>query len=260
MAQVTVELGNLLEMTDFELFDFDYQMDDPQFKSEIEEAVTEFYWDYEIGQETPDMFKRKFIARWKRIIGYYNELYNTTLLAYDPLMNYSISEALDELSNTSNTQDTTANTNSNGTTNINGTLSVDQTTSNDNTRTDNTQQDTDSNEMMSDYPQQPIAGGDFLNGERDTTSSTTNTGTVNDNGTSTVTGTDTTDSTTTSGDTSDTTANVTDNGSVDRSYTKTIEGLTGTSYQELIQKERQNIMRLTGSIINEMKPCFILVY
>ena len=44
------------------------------------------------------------------------------------------------------------------------------------------------------------------------------------------------------------------------SYEKTVEGLTGTSYQELISKERANILRIVGMVVAEMKPCFILVY
>ena len=284
MAQVTVELGRLLDRTDFELFDFDYTFNDQAFKAELEQAVIDFYYDYEIGQETPDMFKRKFKARWNRIITYYNDLYNTTLLTYNPLTNYSMDEALDQLSTINNTQDTTSNTTNSGTTGVTGSDTSDQTitadstrtddltNTSDSTRTDNTTQDTDSNEMVSDYPQQPIAGGDYLNGERDTTSSTKNTGTVENTDTNTQTGTvtdsgssttnidNTNTSTTNQDDTSDTTANVTNNGTNDMNYTKTIEGITGITYQELIQRERANILRIAGSVINEMKPCFILVY
>lgn len=260
MAQVTVELGNLLDRTDFELFDFDYTFNDLAFKAELEQAVIDFYYDYEIGQETPDMFKRKFKARWKRIITYYNDLYNTTLLTYNPLTNYSIDEALDQLSTINNTQDNTSNTTTDGTITADSTRTDDLTNTNESTRTDNTTQDTDSNEMVSDYPQQPIAGGDYLNGERDTTSSTTNTGTVDNTGTNTQTGTVKDSGSSTSGNVEDTTGNVTTNGTNDTTYTKTLEGITGTTYQELIQKERANILRIAGSVINEMKPCFILVY
>lgn len=284
MAQVTVELGHLVERTDFELFDFEYQFDDPAMKKELEEAILDFYWFYEIGQEVPDRFKHQFKARFKRVIGFYNKLHNTTLLEYNPLINHKLSEALEQLATTSNTQDATSTTNTDGTTNIDGTTSDDQTVTNDNTRTDdlattrdgtrtdNLTTTTTENEKTSDYPQQPIAGGDYANGERDRTSDTSNsgtvdnsetgtqTGTVTDSGSTTSNATGTNSQTSTSEDSSNTTAQVTDNGTNNTSYDKTIEGLTGTSYQELIRLERENIVRMKTALINELKPCFILVY
>src|SRR5690606_22757952 len=112
----------------------------------------------------------------------------------------------------------------------------------DNTRTDNTQSTTDTNSKASDYPQQSIAGGNYLSGEQVTDSTIKNTGTVKDNSNATSSG-----ATQTEG---------TDN----TEYEKTIEGLTGTTYQELIRKERDNMLRITGMVIEELKPCFILVY
>jgi hypothetical protein len=91
MAEVTVELGRLLS-TDFKLFDFTYQFDDTNFKAQLEQQIIDYYYDYEIGFETPDMFKRKFRSRWNRMISYYNKLYNTTLLDYNPLVNNSMKE------------------------------------------------------------------------------------------------------------------------------------------------------------------------
>jgi hypothetical protein len=43
-------------------------------------------------------------------------------------------------------------------------------------------------------------------------------------------------------------------------YTKTIEGITGITYPELIEKHRDSLLRINDRIIEEMKPCFILVY
>src|SRR5690606_6693741 len=120
----------------FELFDFPYQFDDKAFAQELEQAVIDHYWNYEIGQETPDDFKRVFRRRWLQAVSYYNKLHNTTLLEYNPLINYKMNEALEQLSKTSRTEDSTTQANT------------------DNTRTDNTQSTTDTNSKASDYPQQ----------------------------------------------------------------------------------------------------------
>ena len=272
MAQVTVELRKLLQLNNFDLFDFNYQFDDPIFKKQIEQAVIDYYYNYEIGVETPAEFKRRFEAKWLSIIDYYNQLYNTTLLTYNPLINYKLTEALDQLATSNNTQNSVTDTTSNGTTTQEGTDIVDQTTSTDTTRTDNltvnttTTSEGTGNEKTSDYPQQPIAGGDFLEGEKTSTTNTSGNNTTLNTGTQTNSGTGKNDSTTTSKntatneDTSNTTGKLTSNGTNNTTYEKTIEGLTGTSYQELIAKERQNIIRLIPMIISELKSLFILVY
>ena len=296
MAQVTVELRKLLQLNSFELFDFPYQFDDQKFKAQLEQAVIDYYYNYEIGTETPDEFKRRFQAKWLSFIDYYNLLYNTTLLTYNPLTNYKMTEALEQLATSNNTQNSVTDTTSNGSTTQEGTDVLEQTTSTDNTRTDNltSQNDTtrtdnlkavvsnssegSGNEKTSDYPQQPIAGGDFLEGEKTSTTSTSgtnttdntgtqkNSGTTLNTGTQTNAGTGTNNSTTTSDNTSvsediaNTTGRLTSNGTTNTNYEKTIEGLTGTSYQELIAKERQNLIRLIPMIISELKPLFILVY
>ena len=296
MAQVTVELRKLLQLNNFELFDFPYEFDDPKFRAQIEQSVIDYYYNYEIGTETPDEFKRRFQAKWLSFIDYYNLLYNTTLLSYNPLINYKMTEALEQLATSNNTQNSTTDTTSNGTTSQEGTDVLSQTTSTDSTRTDNLTSTNDTtrtdnlksvvsnssegtgNETTSDYPQQAIAGGDFLEGEKtsttttsgtDTTNNTgtqTNSGTTLNTGTQTNAGTGSTDSTTTSDntatseDSANTTGTLTAEGSTNTTYEKTIEGLTGTSYQELIAKERQNLIRLIPMIISELKPLFILVY
>ena len=210
MAQVTVELRNLLK-TGFELFDFDYHFDDKEFKKELEQAVIDYYYFYEIC-DTPDRFKHYFKSRWLRMIGGINELYNTTLLDYNILSNYSITEAMDQLA--VKTQESSTSSDSTG----------------------NTKLSSDSTNKTSDYPQQPIAGGDYLAEENKTKVDSTST--------------DSTKSTekTTTQDENNTT------------YRKTIEGITGTSYPELIAKHRENIINIKQMVIDEMKPCFILVH
>ena len=296
MAQVTVELRKLIQLNNFELFDFPYQFDDQKFRAQLEQSVIDYYYNYEIGTETPDEFKRRFQAKWLSFIDYYNLLYNTTLLTYNPLINYKMTEALEQLATSNNTQNSVTDTTSNGTTTQEGTDVLNQSTSTDSTRTDNLSSQNDTtrtdnlksvvtnssegsgNEKTSDYPQQPIAGGDFLEGEKTSTTSTsgtnttdntgtqTNSGTTLNTGTQTNAGTGTNNSTTTSDNTSvsedsaNTTGTLTSNGTNNTSYEKTIEGLTGTSYQELIAKERQNLIRLIPMIISELKPLFILVY
>ena len=262
LAQVTVELRHLLK-TDFELFDFDYTVDDPQFKKEVEQAIIDTYFFHEING-TPDYFKHSFRTRFLSAISYYNKLYNTTLLEYNPLINYKMSEALEQLSNTTGEQTSVMNEDSNTNTTSTGTTEGEQIRSNTTTgnTTNNLKQQTNEDRKGSNYPQQQITAGNYLSDETLLDSEVTNTGTVNttgsDNGT--------TNDTTTANDNSNQTNERTQTSNQDTtqntnmSYEKTVEGLTGTSYQELISKERANILRIVGMVVAEMKPCFILVY
>lgn len=295
MAQVTMELRDLLT-TNFELFDFDYTFDDLRFKKEIEEAIVLYYEDYEIGFETPDQFKRKFIGRMKRIMPYYNNLHNTTLLAYDPLINSKMTESLDQLAISNNNQIANTNTTADGTTDIIGGTTNNQTTdstglttndlktSNISLTTNDLVNDTtenattDTNTTNSDYPQQLIDERNYLEAEQngltktdrtansndsgtvDTTENGTNTGTVNTTENSTLDGATTTTTDTTSNDTSNSDSSVSNDGETNTSYEKTIEGLTGITYQDLIFKERNNLLRIIDMILAELKTLFLLVY
>ena len=267
-----MELRHLLNLSNFELFDFDYHFDDKQFASELEEHIIDYYYFHEIGQETPDHFKHVFRSRFKRMIGYYNELYNTTLLEYNPLINYSMTEAQEQLRESNTTQDNTeqATAEDSSTTNNTRTDNLvtegENTTTNNSTVTSNSEGTLNTNTKSSDYPQQPIAGGDFLDGEQDTTTATTddntttNTGTVNNEGITTNTGTVQNNGTTAGEGITNVVGQTTSQATDNSNYEKTIEGITGTSYQDLIKKQREGIMRLIPMIIDELKPCFIMVY
>lgn len=255
MAQVTVELRHLLE-TDFELFDFDYTFDDLNFKKQLEEHIINYYYDYEIGQETPDMFKRKFVTRWKRIIPYYNELYNTTLLTYNPLSNYSMTEALKEIQTNTQNQTATQEQSERGNENSSTSMSARGTTSNEDENIISSEDS--SNTKKSDYPQQSITTGSYLSDESITdnlSSSTTNT-------TSTTTSSDSSNASNEmiTSKTVESTNNKQTTDNSNRNYEKTIEGITGVTYQELIKQQRENILRIPDMVVREMKPCFVLVY
>lgn len=298
MAQTTVELRNLLK-TNFELFDFDYQFDDEKMKKDIEESIIDHYYFHEIGQETPDRFKHVFKTRFKKLIGYYNQLHNTTLLSYDPLINYKMTEALERLANTkgehsesSERKDTgshsdnverTVLSNNSQTTNVDGNTETLETT-NSSTDTDTSSDRTlnteeQSSQIGADYPQNDSIGNypseaqetESTGQNTENTSSTQNT---DSSGTTNVTGTSqsteqtsgTQSDKTTESNTGTTTGDQTENrsgvnsGEQTESYEKTIEGLTGRTYQELIQLERENILRIKSMIINELKPCFMMTH
>ena len=195
MATVTMELRHLMQMPNFKLFDFDYEVTDLDFKRDLEDAIINHFYFYEIGLETADRFKHEFETKFKRIMTYYNKLYMTSLLEIDPTLNYKMTETMDD--KTTGARGTKADSTS--------TTAADRT----------------------EYPQTSNIDTDIP---------------------------------------SDRAREVTeiDNEGVDvsadkRDYVKITEGYTSSPH-ELLKEYRNNILRITNMIIDELKPLFILVY
>lgn len=248
MAQVTIELRNLLTLTNFNMFDFDYNFDDLNMKSKIEQSIIDFYYGYEISGYTPEDFKHRFKSRFLRTIDYYNKIYNTTILDYNPLINSSITETTKQIN--SGQADFSGNSEGNNISTKTGLV----TGNSEGNNSSNKNSTTTGNNKTSDYPQQSISAGNFLAGEQANNTSS------NDN----ITDTSRTENTTSSND------NILDTNRIENisknittsntEFERKVEAMTGTTYQELIQKERNNIINIINMIIEEMKPCFILVY
>ena len=98
MAKVTIELRNLLAVQSFDLFDFDYPIEDAQWKEELEAAIIDHYFFHEIGQETPDRFKQRFSSRLRLIMPYYNELFRSKMMVLDPLLTHKLEETFEDSS------------------------------------------------------------------------------------------------------------------------------------------------------------------
>jgi hypothetical protein len=91
MSHYTVQLRTLLD-AGFELFDFDYPIFDPAYKSVLEQKIKDWYYFREIGLETPAQFKHFLKAKLNMIMPYYNEFYasNEVFKTYDPYKNKNV--------------------------------------------------------------------------------------------------------------------------------------------------------------------------
>jgi hypothetical protein len=96
MAKVTIELRNLLNNPSFNLFDFTYTIEDLAWKTQLEDQVKKYFYFHEIGMETPDRFKHRFMTLMQIKMPYYNQLYKSQLLVIDPLLTHYLTETLDD--------------------------------------------------------------------------------------------------------------------------------------------------------------------
>lgn len=88
-ASFTVELGCLVE-NGFDLGMNSYPIFDDDYREQLNNKIIEHFWFREIGQETPQLFKMLLNRTMNEIMPYYNELYKSTLLDYNPLTNVDV--------------------------------------------------------------------------------------------------------------------------------------------------------------------------
>lgn len=82
-------LGELAEIG-YPLFDDTWDTYVPEYKQALCEKIKRYYWFNQIGAETPDRFKHFLNAELERIMPYYNQLYASTLIEFDPMINYAV--------------------------------------------------------------------------------------------------------------------------------------------------------------------------
>lgn len=110
MAKVTIELRNLLNNESFDLFGFDYPIEDVTWKISLEDQIKKYFYFHEIGMETVDRFKHRFMTRLQMIMPRYNQLYRSQLMVIDPLLTHFLTETLDDNKTINSTGQATSDT------------------------------------------------------------------------------------------------------------------------------------------------------
>lgn len=94
------------------LFDFSYPIFDEAYKPELETKIINHFYTQEIGQETVGLFKQRLKTKMREIMPYYNQLYMSERLKFDPFKN---ADYID-LHNTNTKGETNSTSSSTGTT------------------------------------------------------------------------------------------------------------------------------------------------
>lgn len=94
MAKYTVELGRLIE-SGFDLGLNKYPIFDENYRRPLNNKILRHYWFREIGFETAELFKRYLNQTLSEIMPYYNQLYKSELIEFNPLYNVDKTETGD---------------------------------------------------------------------------------------------------------------------------------------------------------------------
>lgn len=95
MAGLTDSVGynsvdNILESAVDKIFDFQFPIFDPSYRKVLCKKILKHYYTREIGAETVGLWKLWLDARLNEIMPYYNEMYRSVAIQYDPTHNVNL--------------------------------------------------------------------------------------------------------------------------------------------------------------------------
>ena len=98
MSSYTVELRQLIQ-NGYDIGLKDYPIFDENYRESLNNKIITHYWMREIGAETAGLFKLYLNRTMGEIMPYYNQLYKSAQLGFDPLNAYNYVETNMELEN-----------------------------------------------------------------------------------------------------------------------------------------------------------------
>lgn len=245
------------------IFTFTFPIFDENYRSVLEKKILKHFYTREICEETVGLWKLRLDAKLNEIMPYYNKLYKSELLEFNPLYT----------ANLTRTKKTDYDSNRNENENINDTSSSNRTTSNNgavdttnNSTTTGTGSGTSNNTSVDLYSDTPQGG---LNGVESNTY-LTNARKITDNG-STSSNTSNTNSSTGKVESSE---SGTDNstGTYGRmrgntnaltsteDYLETVVGYEGTNASDLLLKFRETFLNIDMLVVNDLEDLFFQLW
>ena len=84
------EVDDVISSARTHIFDFDYPIFDNAYKPTLEAKILDHYYTREIALETYGLWKQKLKAKMREIMPYYNKLYESELIEFNPLYDTDI--------------------------------------------------------------------------------------------------------------------------------------------------------------------------
>ena len=98
MSKYTTELRYLIE-NNFDIGLKDYPIFDENYREPLNQKIINHYYFREIGMETAELFKRYLNNTMREIMPYYNQLYKSELLEFNPFYNVDKTVTADKNNN-----------------------------------------------------------------------------------------------------------------------------------------------------------------
>lgn len=216
------------------VFNFDFPIFDEKYRQVLCRKILKHYYTREIAHETVGKWKLALNAKLNEIMPYYNQLYKSELLEFNPFYDVDLTRSR-EGSGTSNR------TSNNTETNTGVSKNVSSGSGTSNTDTLNRFSDTPQNSMDTQgiADSVPLTTVTKVNEDNTTTNESTDTLTRNDSKT----------------------GNGTENINNTDKYIETVKGKQGTeNYSSLLKKFRETFLNIDMMIIEDCSDCFFTLW
>ena len=239
------------------VFSFDFPIFDETYRNVLCRKILKHYYTREIGEETVGLWKLRLDTRLNEIMPYYNQLYKSELLEFNPLYDIDITTNSNRENKATDTESYSNTKEVNGTSE---TTTEDTSSANSEATTTATRKnDVTGWDLYSETPQGAI--NDLENEEYLTNARKK---TENENGTDTGSSSGTSSSTSNGSTSNDTTSNETASGNNNRTantteeYLHTVKGKqSGGSYSKLLKEYRETFINIDMQIIDELSDLFM---
>ena len=216
------------------VFNFDFPIFDENYRQVLCRKILKHYYTREIAHETVGRWKLALNAKLNEIMPYYNQLYKSELLEFNPFYDVDLTRSR-EGSGTSNRTSNNTETNSGTSKNVSSGSST------NNTDTLNRFSDTPQNSMDTQgiADSVPLTTVTKVNEDNTTSNESTDTLTRNDSKT----------------------GNSTENINNTDNYIETVKGKQGTeNYSSLLKKFRETFLNIDMMIIEDCSDCFFTLW
>lgn len=216
------------------VFNFDFPIFDENYRQVLCRKILKHYYTREIAHETVGRWKLALNAKLNEIMPYYNQLYKSELLEFNPFYDVDLTRSREG-------RGTSNRTSSNTETNSGTSKNVSSGNSTSNTDTLNRFSDTPQNSMDTQgiADSVPLTTVTKVNEDNTTTNESTGTLTRNDSKT----------------------GNGTENINNTDKYIETVKGKQGTeNYSSLLKKFRETFLNIDMMIIEDCSDCFFTLW
>ena len=227
-------IDSILDKCWNKVFNFDFPIFDENYRQVLCRKILKHYYTREIAHETVGRWKLALNAKLNEIMPYYNQLYKSELLEFNPFYDVDLTRSR-EGSGTSNKTSNNTETNSGTTKNVSSGSGT------SNTDTLNRFSDTPQNSMDTQgiADSVPLTTVTKVNEDNTTTNESTDTLTRNDSKT----------------------GNGTENINNTDKYIETVKGKQGTeNYSSLLKKFRETFLNIDMMIIEDCSDCFFTLW
>lgn len=227
-------IDSILDKCWNKVFNFDFPIFDENYRQVLCRKILKHYYTREIAHETVGRWKLALNAKLNEIMPYYNQLYKSELLEFNPFYDVDLTRSR-EGSGTSNKTSNNTETNSGTSKNVSS-GSVTSNTDTLNRFSDTPQNSMDTQGIADSVPLTTVTK---VNEDNTTTNESTDTLTRNDSKT----------------------GNGTENINNTDKYIETVKGKQGTeNYSSLLKKFRETFLNIDMMIIEDCSDCFFTLW